>query len=175
MKTIQISDSDYEFLKKLKEELNTQDTDGTANPRFWSIMETREEYTHKDWGNDIKIYVDGESVYNLEEFVEEIENHYSHNFTEGVMKEWNAVDKNDYYEVVTFCQDFVESLNVDVVGVIEKQVIGSEGGPFLTKKACKDYIERYKYNLSKPVTYCNCAFRNEEYGKLLDILSNLEL
>ena len=35
MRTIQISDEDYEFLAELQHELVTQDNDGNADPVYW--------------------------------------------------------------------------------------------------------------------------------------------
>jgi hypothetical protein len=42
---IEVSKEDYDFLKELQHELNTQDTDGQADPVYWSVMESREVLT----------------------------------------------------------------------------------------------------------------------------------
>ena len=39
---IDISQKDYDFLKDLQNELNTQSTDGNAQPVFWGVAETVE-------------------------------------------------------------------------------------------------------------------------------------
>ena len=39
MKQIKINEQDYEFLKDLQHELNTQDNDGTADPLYWMAEE----------------------------------------------------------------------------------------------------------------------------------------
>lgn len=40
---IELNEKDYEFLKELQHELNTQENDGNANPVFWGVEETVEE------------------------------------------------------------------------------------------------------------------------------------
>lgn len=39
MKEIKISQEDYDFLKDLQQELQTQDNDGTADPLYWMVEE----------------------------------------------------------------------------------------------------------------------------------------
>ena len=71
---IEISQEDYEFLKELQHELNTQENDGNADPLFWGVEETCEECrgADGDFGGDPYIrYDDGK--WTLEEAVAEVE------------------------------------------------------------------------------------------------------
>ena len=43
-----ISQEDIEFLKKLQLEMNTQDTTGTADPRFWVIKGSERVINNED-------------------------------------------------------------------------------------------------------------------------------
>lgn len=40
MATIFLSQVDYDFLKDLQHELNTQTNDGNADPVYWGVMES---------------------------------------------------------------------------------------------------------------------------------------
>ena len=59
MRTIQISEEDYELLKDLQHELNTQTNDGNADPVYWGVMEHRMEPAPEGCGD----------VYGLDFFV----------------------------------------------------------------------------------------------------------
>ena len=48
-------------------------------------------------------------------------------------------------------------------------------GAFITKRACKNYIEKYGYNHNDPHTYAMTAYRNFELGRLLKILKTIKL
>jgi hypothetical protein len=41
---LEISRDDYEFLKGLQHELNTQTTDGNAQPVFWGVSEVKTKW-----------------------------------------------------------------------------------------------------------------------------------
>ena len=48
-------------------------------------------------------------------------------------------------------------------------------GAFITKRACKEYVEKYAYNHSQPRTYAMTAYRNFELERLLNILKTIDL
>jgi hypothetical protein len=68
---IEISQEDYEFLKDLQNELNTQENDGNADPVFWGVEETVEECRGGDgeYGGDPYITFD-DGKWSLEEAIE---------------------------------------------------------------------------------------------------------
>ena len=69
---IEISQEDYEFLKELQHELNTQTTDGNAEPVFWGVIETVEDVTDGDYDGEPYItYDDGK--WSVKDAIEEIE------------------------------------------------------------------------------------------------------
>ena len=60
---LEISRDDYEFLKGLQHELNTQTTDGNAQPVFWGVSEIFEELRDGDYCGEPYIgYDDGKST-----------------------------------------------------------------------------------------------------------------
>lgn len=56
-----ISQEDIEFLKKLQLEMNTQDTTGTADPRFWVIKGSERVINNED-PDELCLQVDGSTV-----------------------------------------------------------------------------------------------------------------
>lgn len=56
-----ISQEDIEFLKKLQLEMNTQDTTGTADPRFWVIKGSERVVDNED-PDELVLQVDGSTV-----------------------------------------------------------------------------------------------------------------
>lgn len=57
---IEISKEDYEFLKDLQHELNTQETDGQAEPKYWGIQDTRIIAVPKGCGDEMIYFGDGD-------------------------------------------------------------------------------------------------------------------
>lgn len=71
MRTIQISEEDYEFLKDLQHELNTQENDGQADPIYWSVMDYITEGVPDGCG-DAYVYMGDGCTMSLEEAVKNI-------------------------------------------------------------------------------------------------------
>ena len=170
MKTIRISDEDYEFLQDLQHELITQTSDGNADPVYWGVMETHDVGVPDGCGEP-RIYLGDGQVEELEDAVAFIGEYIDDEDNDA----WNKVDKTDMDEVVLFCNDVVQWHEVKIVYVDKKSEISRQTGAFLTKRACKEYIEHYGYNHTNPHTYAMTAFRNFELGRLLKILKTMEM
>lgn len=170
MKTIRISDEDYEFLRDLQHELCNQTSDGNADPVYWGVMETKEVGVPDGCG-DARIYLGDGDAENLEGAVAYIGEYMDDDNSDA----WSDVDKTDMDDVVQFCNDVLQWRDVHVVYVDKKSEISRQTGAFLTKRACKEYIEHYGYNHTNPHTYAMTAFRNFELGRLLEILKTMEM
>lgn len=168
MKTIELSDQDYEFLKELQHELNTQTTDGNAQPVFWGVMETREEGVPEGCGEP-RVYMGDGGTLRLNDAIEYTEEY----ITDGNREQWERLDKTSMEDFVGFCNDALRWNDVRVVDVERKSRLSDTTGAFLTKRACQQYIEKYGYNHSNPQTYAMTAYRNFELERLLTILRNL--
>ena len=172
---IEISQEDYEFLKDLQNELNTQENDGNADPVFWGVEETVEECRGGDgeYGGDP--YINGK--WSLEEAVEEVEDELKNNpeySDEWLHKEWEEVDKSCAEDVYEFMTDMLHWEGIyGVVYVENVKRVTPFTGAFLTKRACKEYIRKYGYNHNDPHTYAMTAYRNFELGRLINILKSL--
>lgn len=170
MRTIQISDEDYEFLKDLQHELNTQPNDGNADPVYWGVRETHLEPAPEGCG-DAFIYMGDGVIMTTEEAVQYVDENIRDD--EELQKLWKDIDKNWMDEVADFLHDEMGKNECRVVWQEEKSFISQETGAFITKRACKEYIEKCHYNHSNPQTYAMTAYRNFELGQLLKILKTM--
>lgn len=171
---IEISQEDYEFLKDLQHELNTQDDDCQAEPRYWGVMETRKEGVPEGCG-DPYIYMGDGVTDTLEDAVEYVNEWLSGCDDDGDKTEiWKEIDKDDMNEVTDFIQVHIEP-EARIVYMDDKHIISYWTGAFLTKRACKEYIRKYGYNHSNPQTYAMTAYRNFELERLLNILKTIKL
>lgn len=178
---------DIEFLKDLQYELNTQENDGNADPLYWGIMERKEVPVPDGWG-EISIYDDNtETSYSLEEYVKRIDDYFEESLLDDILddeernelthekKYWDEfVDKTDSEDI----EDFVENhlhWDISICNVEEQDVLCQNIGAFLTKRAAKEYIQKYAYNHSKPRTYAMTAYRNFELEHLLKILKTMDI
>jgi hypothetical protein len=96
MKTIQISDETYAFLKDLAEKLNTQDNRCTANPRYYAIREKDTVCGMGDGYTDDYVYVRGdwecdtlEEAFECECEAEEIEKQGEETAIHAIRREWD--------------------------------------------------------------------------------------
>ena len=176
---IELTDKEYEFLKELKHELNTQENDGNADPVFWGVEETYTECRGGDgeYGGDPYIRFDF-GVLSVEEAVEDIQDAFKNEpeeYNDDIRAEWKEVDKTCAEDICEFMIETLQWKNVYGVDYIEKvQRITPYTGAFLTKRACKEYIKKYGYNHCNPHTYAMTAYRNFELGNLITFLKNLK-
>ncbi len=171
-----IPDEDYEFLKDLQHELNTQTNDGNADPVYWGVMEHKMEDAPEGCGEEFIYMGDGVTM-TVGQAVEYI-NVRIGNESEDVQKEWEEMDgvsRDDIEAVTDFLHDTMEETECRIIWMEEKSFISRETGAFLTKRACANYIKNCHYNHSKPRTYAMTAYRNFELARLLKILKTMEM
>jgi len=161
---------DIEFLKDLQHELNTQTNDGNASPVYWGVLETKTVGVPEGCGDDEMVVCD-DRTYTCDEFVEHVDE-YVDGQEEGIA--WCDVDKSDIESVIDFYNDMCGVDEARLISTRQEDFISMNTGAFLTKRACKEYIERFGYNHSNPRTYAMTAYRNFELERLLHIISELD-
>ena len=170
MKTIQVSDEDYEFLKDLQYELSTQTNDGNADPVFWGIMEDEEVAVPEGFGESKIVYDDGS--WTVEEAINQV-NEVIHEYGNDAISEWNDVWKENASDIAEFMNNTLK-WDVGVLDFVTEERICRFTGAFLTKREAKRYVDTYGYNHNNPRTYAMTAFRNFELERLLKILKSFE-
>ena len=174
MQKIEISQEDYEFLKELQHELNTQPNDGNADPVYWGVMETREVGVPDGCGDPI-IYMGDGATMELAEAVEYAKDYVSYDIeTKKYDERWEKLDKNSMSDFVEFCHDTFGWNDVRIIYVDKEQKLSDTTGAFLTKRACQEYISKFGYNHYNPHTYAMTAYRNFELERLLNILRTIK-
>jgi len=174
MAKIELRQEDLDFLKELQHELLTQDNDGTADPLYWGVME-EETVGVPDGCGDPIIYMGDGVTMDVDEAVKYIEEGYLKDLDEANREEWNEnTDKGCMDDVVYFMNNVLDWRDVRIVWQEKQEVISRETGAFLTKRACKEYIQKCGYNHTNPHTYAMCAYRNYELDRLLKILKTMK-
>ena len=171
MAKIEISQNDFEFLKELQNTLNSQPNDGNADPVYWGIMETKEVGVPEGCGNQ-RIYF-GDGDYGDAKEARALVEEYFQYYDDSIKEDWEEVDKEDMQEIVNFVHEHYNWIEWRIVYIDKKQSLAEDTGMFLTKKACKDYIDKFSYNYSTPRTYAMTAYRNKEYETLIRILKTM--
>ena len=182
-----ISQEDIEFLKRLQLEMNTQDTTGTADPRFWVIKGSERVVDNED-PDELVLQVDGSTVTStMEETVKYL--------NDNILPDCNIDRENCKIETgyawdfkLTYTEDGeeeYEDLSTQEVneflannGHDDTMIIGISIRPFmypntmfLTEKEAREHLERNYYHYSEDAhTYCMVAWRSPEVEKLWKIL-----
>lgn len=167
---------DIEFLRELQHELNTQEHDEQAAPRFWGIIEDVEYPSNEDNYDNEYIYdYGGCETYTYDEAVDWFGSIISDEYPE-LVKEWNTDVKNNY-EIDDLCEWLKENLELDVEMVYSRnyEKLSEETGCFLTKRAAKLHLSQNGYHYNNGKTYAMTAWRNREFERVLNILQSMNI
>lgn len=168
MKTIQLSDKDYELLMELSAELQRQDNDFQAFPYFWQPISTRKVIGTED---DEPIIYDNVHVetYTFEEYFSENEDEFKR-FLESVDEPENSSFDDVSFDDLKYwveCQS-----GIDIVYQKEKQI--PEQNFSIFKSDVKKHIESNGHHLGKnPHTYARTIWRMPKMEALVRILYRL--
>ncbi|MFI2856879.1 hypothetical protein ACH6EH_07035 [Paenibacillus sp. JSM ZJ436] len=164
---------DIQFLKELQKELNSQDNDCQAAPRFWVIMDYRTVPGHEDYDSGEYEYYhnDGDHTVfrgfnDLKEFIEE---YYEYAIDDELRWHLSECDFEFLWQYVE------DNLNEDgyfsSVFVKEESFIVPDT-MFLTKEEARQHLKLNHYHYtSKAHTYAMTAWRAPKVERLLKILS----
>lgn len=170
---------DIQFLKDLQNEMNNQENDGQAAPRFWTIMDYRtvvgnEEY---DNGHEQYFYNDGDHVQfdSFDDLKDFLENYYDEDIEEdedlqSLLNNENGLDELwEYVEANLNNEGFFSSV------FVKEEEFVAPNTMFLTKEEAKRHLELNYYHYSpKAHTYAMTAWRAPKVEKLIGILENFD-
>lgn len=187
----QITKEDIEFLKNLQKEMNTQDTVGQADPRFWVIRGTRREYGIECGYEDGYEITSDDNSYDIDEFIKLVEeNGYINEIME--QEDEKYIIQKDEFECISIYDhnedlidefelyDFISYLN-DNAGT-DFHLTNYRDMPcnypdtfFLTNKAAQEALKTCSHHFSKDArTYAMTALYSPEVEKLWDILRRVD-
>lgn len=175
--------TDKVFLQQCRDEMVNGEHDCQASPRFWVIMDYRDEVTAEGFHDDVQLY-DNATCHifkTISDYIEDVEERIE----DGEFYENNIDD-------IRNCIDCIQSSSWNTDSEIEDlfELVGDEEDMvitytkqesyivpntfFLTKKEAKEYLERYGYNhTNKAHTYAMTALRSPSYARLIEFIENI--
>jgi predicted CopG family antitoxin len=183
MKTIQISDEAYAFLKDLAGKLNTQDNRMTANPRYYAIREKDNIYGMEEGYADDYIYVDEDGEMECDTVEEafgyilecnDIDLLEGESFSSAIRREWG-----DKWSSRSFTRPMVSVSDEEILvelfkwGKVRVRHTEKFSNCFLTEEAAKQHIRINGHNLRSPDIFLFHAYRNEELDMVIKAIKEI--
>lgn len=169
---------DIQFLKDFQQELNTQEIDSQAAPRYWALMDYRIVPANEDYdAEDVEYYYnDGdhvkfENVEELKEFIEDAD------YDEADEELQNLLDDGEtsFEDLWEYVKDNLNDDGFfDEVSVKEESFL-VPNTMFLTKAEAQQHIKLNHYHYTKKVhTYAMTAWRAPKVERLFKILETFD-
>lgn len=171
------------FLQQLRDEMVNGDNDCQPSPRFWVIMDYKDEVTAEGFHDDVRFYDNhachtfdsvGDYIEDIEERIED--EHFDEGDLEEIRKCINTI-KSSTYVTDSDIEDLFESVgDEDSMRIVytkrESYIVPNR--LFLTKKEANDYLKLYGYNhTDKAHTYAMTAVRSPHYKRLIEFIENI--
>lgn len=182
-----LTENDIEFLKELSHELNTQTNDYNADPVFWGIRDEVKSPPLADGYGDCYVIVDTDDYYeiyssdghtdNIDSFIRAMKNHEGSLQCDGKDMTEEEIEKSIRDNFIDCPYDFIVEHDLEEfysefnVNITYELVTNT--GAFLTKRAALNHIELNRHHYKNPHTYAMTAFRNYEFGKLIEIIKKI--
>jgi hypothetical protein len=151
MPLIEVTEKQYEFLKNLQNEINTQDNRATAKPYFFQVKKTDRVYGESLCQSDGHGYVDKDESQFYDEIPDKEEAGYE---DMGDSEYQDRFERTEYQEIVSY------------------------DNCFFTEKACLRHIKENKHHYADEepmqLTYLNAAWRKPEMEMMFDIISSVK-
>lgn len=174
MKTITLSDNDYDALMALSKELQEQENDGQAFPYFWVPASDMLQYYQNDCGDVIQIYdCNDHEVFTPKEFADHDEELYLE-FVESRDKEVPFEYEYDHSLESGWVEFLEYKEDLEIRTYTENWEHTETMNPSFFKSDVKDFIKYNKHHLGeKPRTYAHTLFRMPKMEQLINIMYRL--
>lgn len=163
---MKLSADDIDFIKNLSNEMNTQDTVGTAQPFAIALREEVTRVVPSGFEDETIVYWNESEYSDWDEFIESLKDYYedeNKSATEIIENMYSFSDLENSYE-----SDEIEAR----VFYIKKEMEVKHNF-FLTRKAYNEHIKINGHNLKNPDNYGIHLYRNKEMEKLIEIVHKL--
>lgn len=173
---------EIKFLKGLQDELNTQDTFGQADPRFWVVEEERYYPCPKGYEDRVVVYDhDGCCTMTLEGGVKAafdiIQDEQGNDAATEWLSDWRITldDRFDTWPMddraVDALEDCASMYDVPLDVIYEqRRSVPAADTMFLTYRECCEHIKRNDYHYSNPRSFAMTAWRSPQIERLIEIL-----
>ncbi len=164
--------ADIQFLKDLQQQMKWEDEndyDSQASPRFWTVMDYKNEPCWDEHAEHWVIYSPSNCEdYSIEEVTIKnlIDSHDLVSYAAEILEEFSVMDDDDVLEW------FHKFIDEDAYLVPQREVsFIAPNTMFLTKEEAKRHIENNRHHYtSKAHTYTMTAWRAPKVERLLNIL-----
>jgi len=170
MRTIEVTDKQYEQLKHMAELMHEQDNRATANPIF-CVYKKSEVPTSEDYSSNCKIVNgDYDEIYESEEAMIEAFSKKEEFMAEYELlteEEYNKIDLDwmpgdDICELMEWQKVYYNIENVPVTGQY-----------YFTEEECHRHIKANSYHYTEPFSFVESAWRNPEMQLLREVVMSL--
>lgn len=179
-----LSSEDLAFLRGLQEELNMQPTLGTADPRFWVIMDY--EYVPTDeWVASDAIDFNGHTL-DVADFLDCIYGEVLEHDGYGAATRWLeqhhiSLDEDGHSQLSAYDfvfgelgeirEEYLEAHPDDSIDFLVRRRFISSNSLFLTLREATEHLKANWYHYDKLAhPYCMCAFRSPQFERLIKVL-----
>lgn len=171
-----LSEDDARFLKGLQDELNSQPTLGTADPRFWVVMSKHWEPCFGDDEPD-GAFVDGD-VERIDDIAEEVYRILEEDEGKDAADAWALsydvrIPSDGVFDFRGCADDLFEEYARVVGGDVTPAVLVErvdENTMFLTLRETEEHIAANSYHYIEPRPFCMCAWRSPQVERLVKVL-----
>lgn len=160
---IDVSESEYRFLKKMSSELNSQSNRGTANPYLYVILE-KVNIPVPDGCGEEKIVGPEGGLYEINDLAEEVADYLGLStvqIDEKDIRDFVNSDRSEY-----FFRDFAEDNVCRICSHFN-------GAFFFTEEACHEHIRANMHHYHDPKSYVIHASRNPELLNVINIMKGI--
>lgn len=171
-----LNEDDARFLKGLQDELNSQPTLGTADPKFWVVMSKRWEPCFGDDEPD-GAFVDGEPE-RIDDIAEDVYRVLEEDEGDEAADAWAAsydvrMPSEGVFDFRGCADDLFEEYTRVVGGDVTPAVLverAAENTMFLTLREAEEHIAANSYHYIEPRPFCMCAWRSPQVERLVHVL-----
>lgn len=164
--------ADIQFLKDLQYELNTQEVDCQASPKFWTVGDYEWVESSSDNSERVSVFLpEPAEAYEINELLKEIKDDDFEELEEEAIEEFKEIECDD-----SALDWIVKHYDEGAYMFYEKkQHCIHPNTMFLTKEEAKRHIELNHYHYTKEAhTYAMTAWRAPKVERLFKILETLD-
>lgn len=161
---------DIQFLIELQQELTTQENDGQASPRFWTIGDYKMVPCPEGYQDDYHVNSPNKDYYgSLNDLLNDIRREEYESYSDDVKEEFRDIGCE--ISAINWINKYYDE-DAEIVPVVEEHFI-HPNTMFLTKAEAKEHLRLNHYHYSsKAHTYAMTAWRAPKVERLLKILES---